>query len=215
MPKPGWEHDSAQKLRAPEIPKPAYSLKILGVLGRFWRNKRDFTPRKGLGLTNEGNISAHIAEETLRAAVSFQDFREWMDIFTNELPEVLLSSFDIFLLPYNPPAWEALTYFSGPQTTADALVQDFHYKQETITLLHGPIFHNDLKYDKMEIVRTQALWRPWTYCVVSYEAAVRGQCIVEQLRWLKGLTERGAPFWRDALLKDKKWKLDQRNGVFG
>ena len=178
------------------------------MLGRFWRNKRDFLPHERLDLANEANISAHIAEETLRAAASFQDFEEWMDIFTIKLPEVLLCSFDIFLLPYNLPAWEVLTYFSGPQTTAATLVRDFHCQQETITSLYQLIFQDSAESDKIIPVRTQAIWRLWTYCVVSFEAAVKGQCIVEQLRWLRGLTERSAPFWRDVLLKDQTWKLD-------
>ncbi|KAK8121447.1 hypothetical protein PG999_005567 [Apiospora kogelbergensis] len=205
----GQDSEHRLKPTAPTSPK------ILTVLGRFWRNQRNFVPRGRLDLASEGNISAHIAEQTLGTATSFHDFEEWMSIFTVDLPKVLMRSFDIFLLPYNPPAWEILTYFSGPRTTPAALVAGFQHQQDIIAALYRRIFQNNADLEEMAPICTQALWRLWAYCVISYEGAVRGQCIVEQLKWLKGLTERSAPFWRDALLKDKEWKLDQRNGVFG
>ncbi|KAI1322063.1 hypothetical protein F5Y16DRAFT_416428 [Xylariaceae sp. FL0255] len=168
-----------------------------------------------------------VAEETLLGSTSLYEFKALRDLFRPD-EDVLLRTFDQFLFQYHCPAWETIAYLADSRTTAFDIIQMFEASQETLLelghkvgLVHSiePTTTCDDEsgvLDKSHANRPQllALWRIWAYSIVSIEGFINGQCIVDQVAWLRGAVAKPA-YWTDALVKDRQWKFNARKGIFG
>ncbi|KAI0435505.1 hypothetical protein F4803DRAFT_574908 [Xylaria telfairii] len=186
----------------------------------LYDNKRDTSQPSDDIIPEVGDGMSRIAEQTLLNSTSFYEFKALQELFQPE-EDVLLRAFDQILFRYHRPAWETIGYLIFPHHRAAVLMQQFEASQETFLHLGyktGLIQEGGEPgdVDRYEAHRPQllALWRVWAYSIVSIEGFVNGQCIVDQVAWLRGSVARPV-CWTEAWTRDRSWRFDTRNGISG
>lgn len=128
--------------------------------------------------------------------------------------DFLWKAVDCNLFKTNPPAWETLAYLSEEGCGIDAIRQLYDEGQKNINMLGAYLSPSEIDDHRVSL----ALWRVWTYCILSIESMMIGECIAVQVAWL-----RGAPIDANRALlckprlkigKTDNWKLRRTNGIF-
>lgn len=128
--------------------------------------------------------------------------------------DFLWKAVDCNLFKTSPPAWETLAYLSEEGCGIDAIRQLYDEGQNNINMLGAYLSPSEIDNHRVSL----ALWRVWTYCILSIESMMVGECIADQVAWL-----RGAPIDANRALlckprldigKTDNWKLCRTNGIF-
>lgn len=128
--------------------------------------------------------------------------------------DFLWKAVDCNIFKASPPAWETLAYLSEEECGVDAIRQLYNQGQNNINMLGAYLSPNDIENHRVSL----ALWRIWTYCILSIESMMVGECIAIQVAWLRGapVNANRALLCKPRLHTGKKenWKLCRTNGVF-
>ncbi|KFY52476.1 hypothetical protein V496_08399 [Pseudogymnoascus sp. VKM F-4515 (FW-2607)] len=125
--------------------------------------------------------------------------------------DLLRKAIDSTLFKDNPPAWETIAYLSGEQCKVEDVPKIYLEGQYNVKML-GSHLACEIEDHRVSL----ALWRIWTYCILSVDSMITGECIAIQMAWLRG------PKVDRALLgkaqfdggANENWRLCHTNGIF-
>ncbi|KFY04734.1 hypothetical protein O988_00559 [Pseudogymnoascus sp. VKM F-3808] len=125
--------------------------------------------------------------------------------------DLLRKAMDSNLFKDNPPAWETIACLSGGECKVEDVRKLYLEGQDNVRML-GSLLACETEDHRVAL----ALWRIWTYCILSVDSMFTDECIAIQMAWL------GGPKVERALLgkarfdgnANKNWRLCRTNGIF-
>jgi hypothetical protein len=150
-------------------------------------------------------------EDALLQADDLDEIDFWTTQFAvgNDL---LWRAIDCNIFKINPPAWEALAYLSGKECRIESIRKLYLEGQYDVKMLGAILLTSEIGDHRMSL----ALWRIWTYCILSIESMIAGECIAVQVAWLHGPTVDRALLGKARFdgSTNGNWKLCRTNGIF-